>query len=199
MKNAILLMVAVLVVGMVPVGAGAVIDPTPDLLGVYFDTAADSAELVTGPNIPFNMHFILTTPSASHILGYEFSYQMNVSAALEGAVFKLGHTFPPGITDLTMPVYDAISGEVIQSWPSPVPTTNAVILMTFQYMLLSPLTAHLSTGPASVETIPDGLPAYWDGTNAYALDNSGCSGAINDFCGVAVEQESFGAVKALYR
>jgi hypothetical protein len=193
------LVAGVLLVGMMPVTAGAVLDPTPDLLGVYFDTQGDVADLSVGPSIPFHMHFILTEPSASQILGYEFSYQMNVHPSQGALIFKLGHTLPPGIIDLTMPVYDGLAGEVRQSWPAPVPTTNAVILMTFQYMLLAPLMAYLTPGPAYVETIVDGLPAYWDGVNTYPMGVSSCSGVINDACGVAVERESFGAVKALYR
>jgi hypothetical protein len=193
------LVAGVLLVGMMPVGAGAVLDPTPDLLGVYFDTQGDIPDLNVGSNMPFNMHFILTEPSASQILGYEFSYQMNMQPSQEALIFKLGHTLPPGINDLTMPVYDGLAGEVRQSWPAPVPTSNAVILMTFQYLLLAPLTAYLTTGPAYVETVVDGLPAYWDGANTYPMGAPPCSGVINDYCGIAVERESFGAVKALYR
>ena len=199
MKRLLWLVAGVLLVAMMPVGAGAVVDPTPDLLGVYFDTQGDVADLSVGPSIPFHMHFILTEPSASQILGYEFSYQMNVQPGQGALIFKLGHTLPPGIIDLTMPIYDGLAGEVRQSWPAPVPTTNAVILMTFQYMLLVPMTAHLSTGPAYVETVVDGLPAYWDGANNYPMGAPYCSGMINDYCGIAVERESFGAVKALYR
>jgi hypothetical protein len=193
------LVAGVLLVGMMPVGAGAVLDPTPDLLGVYFDTQADFRDMFIGASIPFNMHFILSTPTASHILGYEFSYEMSVQPGQGSLVFKLGHTFPPGINDLTMPIYEGLAGEVRQSWPAPVPTTDAVVLMTFQYMLLVPLTAYLTPGPAYVETIVDGLPAYWDGVNTYPMGVSFCSGVINDYCGIAVERESFGAVKALYR
>ncbi len=199
MKTILWLVAGVLLVGMMPVGAGAVVDPTPDLLGVYFDTQGELPDLNVGPNTAFNMHFILTEPSASQILGYEFSYQMNVHPSQGSLILKLGHIFPPGINDLTMPIYEGLAGEVRQSWPAPVPTTHAVILITFQYIILTPLTAYMTTGPASVETVVDGLPAYWDGTNSYPMGAPPCSGVINDYCGIAVERESFGAVKALYR
>ncbi len=199
MKTILWLVAGVLLVGMMPVGAGAVVDPTPDLFGVYFDTQGDVADGSVSSSIPFNMYFILTEPSASQILGYEFSYQMNMQPSQEALIFKLGHTLPPGIIDLTMPVYDGLAGEVRQWWPAPVPTSNAVILMTFQYLLLAPLTAYLTPGPFYAETIVDGLPAYWDGVNTYPMGVAFCSGVINDYCGIAVERESFGAVKALYR
>ncbi len=71
--------------------------------------------------------------------------------------------------------------------------------MSWQIMLLQPMVAFITVGPVPNESVPDGLPAYWDGTNVYPLGSPGCYGQINEYCGVEAEAASFGSVKSLYR
>ena len=201
MNRLMRLLVILVLAGMLVPGAQAITDPDPDLLGVFFDIFGDQTATVAPPTAPFLAYFILTNPVSPEILGYEFSYHLQVDpAGMESSVVLLGHFPPPGIIEVTLPVYGAIDGEVLLSWPAPVPTASTVILMTFQYMLVGDLQAQITTGPVANETVPNGLPAYWDGTGyVFSLGRPDCSGLVNSFCGVAVETQSFSTVKALYR
>jgi hypothetical protein len=89
--------------------------------------------------------------------------------------------------------------------PEPLPGGPEVILVFWTFMLLGENGVfYFDTGPSSVQAIPDGLPAYYTESSIVPMSLAdGCAGAgramLNEFSGLSIEAETFGAVKALYR
>ena len=52
----------------------AVIDPDPDMLGVYFDVTANENCMFVEANVPFFAYLILTNTTAPAINAYEFGF-----------------------------------------------------------------------------------------------------------------------------
>ncbi len=180
----------------------ATIDPDPDQLGVYFDTNADVNCLNAGTSIPFFVYVVLTMPTESEVTGFEFGYRAVVPPGLEGLVFRLATTEPC----LNSP--DSWGeGDYYCSFSSPLPMVGSnVVLVTWSFLFLAagvPMDFFL--GPASVESIPDGLPAYESHGEILPLGISSGSpeipvATVNGFCGVISNEEvSFGKIKSMYR
>ncbi len=55
---------------------------------------------------------------------------------------------------------DKLSGDYVVGLASPLPGAPAKTFITWQFMLLSPMTVEIFLGPSNVQSIDDGLPAY---------------------------------------
>ena len=192
-----------ILVCLVATSAFAVVDPDPDMIGVYFDPTADDNCLMIGANIPFFAYVTLTNPSAPEIWGLEFGYRLTVPAGLEGLIFRLANSVPEFAVDLGNSI-DPLFGDYIVGLGTPLPGTPAVQFVTWQFMILTPMPIEIYLGAAAVESIPDGLPAYEAGGTILPLGlATGGLGfpvaTVNGDCPVQIEQSSFGSVKSLYR
>ncbi|MCB1183121.1 hypothetical protein KDM41_06795 [bacterium] len=182
--------------------AVAVIDPAPDVVGVYFDPNADTREVFVAPNVPFHVYVILTNPTHPEIWGFELGYELTPSGPA-GTLFRLGRILPPDSINLGIDD-DILAGSYVVGMAAPLPGAQAVVLVQWQFMLLTNMAVYFQLGPSEVQSIPDGLPAYEAGGVIVPMGLSfGCwtpgSGSVNEECGLATEESTFGAVKALYR
>lgn len=187
--------------------ASAVADPDPDGIGVYFDMSADILQIMMEPGVPFFAHVILTNPSAGDLLAYEFSYRIEVPLGLESMFVRLGLLFPdfvPG--DITLPFYDIFDDEIaLGPFPSAhIPGSPAVLLLTWQFLLLVPMDASFYLGPTSGENGSTGQMAYETETGFVTMNPSTGNpefpvATINGDWVIPVTETTFGSLKALYR
>lgn len=184
--------------------AAATTDPDPDQLGVYFDPEADENCFTIGPNIPFFAYVTITNPSAAEVHGLEFGYHLEVPEGSEGLLFRLANICPGECFGGNH--FDPLDGEYVVGLASPLPAAGAnVTFITWQFLLLAPLTIDFYLGPSSVQSLPDGLPAYEIGGSILPLGVS--SGDVNlpvasvngDCRAVGVTDVNWGHVKSLYR
>lgn len=190
--------VLAVLVGMSPRGAGAIVDPTPDLFGVYFDPFGDHPEVIYD-GAPVMAYFLLTMPSAPVISEYEFSFGLDMYGGSPDLVVRTENIYPPNTVVISEADADPLHGEVVVRWLEPVPTSMTIVLMNFRVRLFADLNVLITVGPVAEESIPDGLPSYRNGEIVYPMTSPYCHGHINEPCGVAVETRSFGTIKALYR
>lgn len=189
---------------LIPTLAFAVIDPDPDMMGIYFDLNADENCLTIGASIPFNAYLILTNPTSSGITAYEFGLEVVIPEGMISRIFRLADTsycynecFPnyPGI----------LGGDYIVGLPAPCPGGPATVLHLWQYMLLEVMPVELYIHAPSTPSIPGELPIVLteDGVLMQVGLSTGGPGipvaTVNTDCVVGVEEANFGSIKALYR
>ncbi len=196
-------LVVLLLVSLMATSAFAVIDLDTDMLGVYFDMTADNNCTTAGTD-PFFAYVTITNPSATEVHGIEFGYNL-VSSVGPGQMFRLANNLPAGAVDLGTNT-DLMLGDYVVGLASPLPATEAVQFVTWQFLLLVPQTVDIFLGPSTIQSIDDGLPAYEIGGSIQSLGlSTGWPSAgfpvatINGDCPVAVEDASFGSVKSLFR
>lgn len=195
-------LVVLLLVSLMASSAFAVIDPDTDMLGVYFDMTADMNSMDAVANVPIFAYVTITNPSAAEVHGIEFGYQL-VSSAGPGLMFRLANTLPSGAVDLGTST-DLTLGDYVVGLASPLPASEAVQFVTWQFLLLVPQTVEIYLGPSTIQSIDDGLPAYEIGgaIQSLGLATGGVDtpvARINGLGPVAVEDASFGSVKSLFR
>jgi hypothetical protein len=173
--------------------AFAVVDPRPDVMGVYFDETGDQiCNDTVIPFTPFSVWIVYTNPTPAMILGFEAGYFLN-GTLLQIAIFwpcDIVFPFPPDLDDLHV-----ICGE-------PFPTSQATPLVHFQYMHLPPpdvpeVTFHLEK--ASGSSLPGDNPyvILADGSPFEVLAGEPAYTTSN--CGVPTENMGWGTIKSLYR
>ncbi|MBU8872054.1 MAG: hypothetical protein KOO60_14395 [Gemmatimonadales bacterium] len=135
------------------------IDPVPDHVGVYFDTEATVTSLDSAPGIPFNAYVILTNPTADGIWGYEVGYRFVVPAGYEDSYTRLESSTPYQSIDLGNSE-DISQGDYIVGIASPIPRSDAVVLVTWEFEFAADFPMDIYLGPASRQLIEDGWPAY---------------------------------------
>ncbi len=193
-----------LVVCLVTSSALAVVDPDPDMMGIYFDLNADENCLTISPNIPFFAYLILTNPTSSGISAYEFGLDVVVPAGMEGLIFQLS-TYTYGGFDWFPDYPGVLGGDYIVGLSSPYPAAPATPLHVWQYMLLSPMPVEIYIHSPSTPSIPGDLPIVL--TDEGHLMQVGLStggpdipvATVNTDCVVGVDEVNFGSIKALYR
>ncbi|MDX2473594.1 MAG: hypothetical protein QNL91_07760 [Candidatus Krumholzibacteria bacterium] len=197
-------LVVLLLVSLMATSAFAVIDPDTDMLGVYFDTTADNNCTTAAESIPFFAYVTITNPSAAEVHGIEFGYSL-ISSVGPGKMFRLLNTLPSGAVDLGTNT-DLMLGDYVVGLAAPLPATEAVQFVTWQFLLLEPQMVEIYLGPSTIQSIDDGLPAYEIGGSIQSLGlSTGQPSAgvpvatVNGDCAVAVEDASFGSVKSLFR
>ena len=197
-------LVVLLMVSLMATSAFAVVDPDTDMLGVYFDTAADQNCIDAAANVPFFAYVTITNPSSAEVHGLEFGYSI-VSSAGPGLMFRLANNLPAGAVDLGTNT-DLFAGDYVVGLANPLPGTPAVQFVTWQFLLLAPQSVEIFLGPSSVPSLDDGMPAYEIGgaiqslglaTGGVDVPVATVNGGAN--CPVATEETSFGSVKSLFR
>lgn len=185
--------------------AGAVVDPDPNSLGVYFDLNADINYLDVASDIEFWAYVTLTNPTWDHVKAFEFGYELVVPAGMEGMIFRLADTLPP--TAVTVgPSPDVLQGEYIIGMGIPYPTSEATILVEWKFLTIAPMPIEFHLGPSSVPSVPDGLPAIQNADNEI-IPVGISSGDVNlpvaevntGHQPVGVENATWGGLKSLYR
>jgi hypothetical protein len=195
-------LVILLMLSLMATSAFAVVDPDPDMLGIYFDLNADDNCLTTAANVPFFAYVILTNPTVPGVEAFEFGYENAVPVGLETLIFQLATTLPAGAID----VGDGIptGGNIIAGLAVPVPAAPATVLVTWQYLLLTPMPVEMYLTASNPSSIPGGLPVIQAegslrqvGLSTGGPDNPVAT--VNAGCAVATESDTWGGLKSLYR
>ena len=202
-------LVVLLLASLVATSAFAVIDPDPDMMGIYFDLTADDNCLEAQPaSAPFMAYIVLTNTSAPAINAYELGYELIVPAGMEGMVFRLADSIANGVVS-GVNVGDAsqvLFGDYIVGLAAPLPATEAVVLHSMQYMLLAVIPVEWYIGASSAPSIPGNYPVVQNAEGSILMQVGQSTGGpefpvatANTGCVVGVEDASFGSVKSLFR
>lgn len=193
MKRLIILSMAILLA----TSASAIVDPSPNTLGVYMDTTADEfcAPGLVEPLTEFTVYMILTNPNFSGLSGLEVGYRFDGVAEVDMIEFS-----GPGASDSGSPGNHEIS------YDSPLMLAEINILATmtvtnydFEYgpatLIIEGLSFPVPDFDIPVAILEDGTRV---GLNRTFPD--GATFRMNADCEpVANESLSFGSVKSLYR
>lgn len=191
----------------VAVSVQAVVDPDPNMLGIYFDLEADNNCLTIEANVPFFAYLILTNTTAPAINAYEFSFFNCICSGTDHLFFMLasniGHNVVAGVDVGT---HTATEGEYIVGLAEPLVATEALILHSWQYMCGAVQPINMLIGPTSVPSLPGGLPVVQNAEGSILMTVGTSTGdpeipvaTINNECVVATEHVCWGGIKALYR
>jgi hypothetical protein len=202
MKKLVVLLLATLVA----TSAAAVVDPDPDMMGIYFDVSADNNCYTATPNVPFFAYAIVTNTTTAGIDAYEFSYEMVVPVGSEGLLFRLANNIANGAASgVDVGESGPLGGDHIVGLATPLPASPAIIVHAWQYMLLGAFPVDVYLRAASVPSLPGGFPVVQGvGTGLMTVGQSTGGpeipvATINGDCVVATEDASWGSVKSLYR
>lgn len=196
---------AVLLIFLLAGSAGAVVDPDPNSLGVYFDLDADVNYLDVAPDTEFWAYVTLTNPTWDHVMAFEFGFELVVPAGMEGMIFRLADTLPPTSVSCD-PGPGVLQGHYINGMGLPYPTNEATVLVKWCFLTIAPMTIEFLLGPSSLPSLPDGLPVIMN--DDHVLMSVGVSsGDVNLSVAevntghqpVAAESVTWGQVKSLYR
>lgn len=195
-------LVVLLALGLMATSAFAAIDPDPNSIGVYFDTAANVVTTSATPSVPFNAYIIITNPTAD-VSGFECSYQFG---AMAGTAFRLASTLPAGSINLGN-ADDLYAGDYYVGFASPQPQAEAVVVVSWQFLLLvAQNDVTFKIGPSPTPSIDNGLPAVELGGVIAPLgistgDPTLPCAVVNPVAldVVSTEDTNFGNVKALFR
>lgn len=194
MKTLLILTLFGLTLFMAP-GAWAVLDTDDDMMGMYWDLAADMpcVPLMYGPA---DLHIILTNPTMDAISGFECGISMET-------------VVDPIILSYTFPNYNPlIPGDpqnLIIPFSTPLPCTEATVLVTYSIFNAAGVDIGFFLHEANPPSIPGVLPVILllDGT-IRQVGTSSLPGSVTAFMGVgcsvvATEEASWDRVKSLYR
>lgn len=184
--------------------AFATLDSGPDVLGIYFDSGADNNCLATNAGTPFFAYVILTNPTESVISGFEFDYENEMASADASQFLMLGEALPPQSINVGSGG-DAYYGNLIVGLGSPVPASPATILVTWQYMTMSPVAAKMYLRASTPSSVSEALPAIL-GSNVHEpmavnLSSGGPNNPVAGLNGACTNEElevTWGTVKSLY-
>lgn len=189
------------------VPAFSVIDPDPDMLGIYFDVNADSNCLTVGTT-PFFAYLILTNSTAPAINAYEFGFLNCVCTGTETTFFMLASNLAHNLVEgIDVGSHTKIEGDYIVGLAEALIVTEAVILHSWEYLCTSIQPVHMFLGPSSKPSLPGGLPVVQNAEGSILMTVGLSTGGpdipvatVNsEDCPVATEHATWGGVKALYR
>ena len=204
MKKLLLLVLA----SLVATSAFAVTDDDPDMLGIYFDMNADNNCLTIGTSIPFFAYLILTNPTAPAINAYELGKENVVPAGMEGMIFRLSSNIANNVVPgVDVGTNGALGGDYIVGLAAPLPAQPALVLHSWQYMLLAVIPVEMYIGASSAPSIPGDFPVVQNAEGSILMQVGQSTGGpgfpvatVNTpECVVGVEEISFGSIKSLYR
>ena len=201
MKKWLMLLMA----SLVATSAIAVIDPDPDMMGIYFDLDANDNCLTIGTNTPFFAYLILTNTTAPAINAYELGLDIVIPDGLENMFFRLYSA--PNDPDICFGGNPGpLGGDYIVGLPVPFPAEPAIILHIWIYMLLAPMPVEMYIHSASTPSIPGDFPVVQNAEGNILMQVGLSTGGpdipvatVNTDCVVGVEEVSFGSLKALFR
>ena len=189
--------------------AFAINDDGVNSLGVYFDAPGFNSNCLDyTPSVPANMYFVLANCSEDIIGGFEFGWNFDPDPA--GLYFILGTILPPNALNI------GDDHNFIVGIGAPYPTDVATVLADMSLLFLAPgIAADLTVGPSVPASIP-GEAAFVSGNSElFPMNFSTFDGELvtRDSQGwvrpgvgavpcpgpIAVEDQSWGNVKSLYR
>ncbi|MEN8005498.1 MAG: hypothetical protein ABFS42_00675 [Candidatus Krumholzibacteriota bacterium] len=200
-------LIFVILISLVSTVAFGVADPDDDIMGIYFDLNADDNCLTAQPaSVPFFAYIILTNTTAPAINAYELGLTAAVPAGLEGMLFRLASTIANGVVSgVDVGTNGPLGGDFIVGLAASLPGQPAVVLHSFQYMLLTPMIVEFYLGASSAPSIPGDLPVVQNAEGSILMQVGLSTGgpdtpvAIVNCNTSPVEEASFGSVKSLYR
>ena len=190
---------ALLLVGIMAPVAFAGLDQATDSFGVYFDTTGNINCTTASAFQMVTAYLILMNPTGP-TNGFECSvFMTGAPHFVLSAVYNSGCGNPPD-WDIP-PDYYGCAG----MWDFLVPANGAVVLVTWQIMLPAPTELQFRIGPASIPSLPGGLPVLVG--NGVLRLGAVASGDVNlpvaainaGNCPVSAEVNAFGSVKSLFR
>jgi len=187
--------------------AWAVVDPDPDMLGIYFDLNADDNCITVPSNTPFFAYLILTNSTAPAINAYEFSFVNCVCAGIENLFFMLASNIAHNVVaGVDVGSHTALEGQYIVGLAEALPTTEATLLHSWEFMMGAVLPVQMYIGPTTVPSLPGGLPVVQNAEGSILMTVGTSTGGpeipvatMNTDCVVATENLTWGDIKALYR
>ena len=199
-------LVVLLMLSLMATTAFAVVDPDPDMMGIYFDETADANCYVPEFRERWMAYVIVTNPSYPAIDGYEFAFTYEViNATYEDDFVVSADNIGAGVVD---GVNAGTGNDYAVGLNGVIPSTPATIVHSFQFLTFDEtMTVNLSLGPISAPSIPGAaLPivknAGFNELMTVGLSTGGVEipvAVVNGDCPVAVESETWGGVKSLYR
>lgn len=189
-------LVTVLLVGLMATAAFAGLDSGSDSFGVYFDANGNSNTSTQPVFTPFNVYLLLVNPTAA-TNGFECT--LTPSGA---PYFVLATNLGSGALD----VDGSPNGYAVGAASAyAVNGGGAIVLATLQMMVQATTPLEFRIGPATVPSMPGGLPVVTgDGILRQCGISSGSTAAPVAFVNgteqpVGQETSSFGSVKSLFR
>jgi hypothetical protein len=194
-KIALVLFAAALVSG----SAFAQLDPDDDGIGVYFDPCACSncVSMDVGPNVAY---VVITHPTSPQgVFGWE------AEVTMEGPAFLLNFDLIGQTVNVGTPPEYIVGITEPQINPYKFPAIVIAVLDIFISDTSAPVNFFIDG--IRFHSLPNRVPAYLDGADPSTIKElrQATGGpdipvsTINGDCAVAIENESWGGVKALYR
>lgn len=190
----LLMFVAVLM--LTAAAAPAIVDATPNMVGIYFDMNADNYCKAAAPYSTIPVYIILTSPTMETLAGYE------LGAEIIGSAMVLSITIPNFVPDS-----NCLLGNLLVHFLEPLPCTEATLLTELRILYMDTTMGGVSFDlhggtPSSLDPalptllLTDGTPLSatlppWDW-------EYGCAW-INTLCPTPVDDVSWDGVKSLYR
>ncbi len=189
MRTSLLLIVTLLVAST----ALAVIDENQNVIGLYFDTDADTDCLESvGLNSQIPCYIILTNPTFSSLRGFELGFDYGSELLLLGTELAQSEALNAGS-----------EGNLVVGFGSPAQTETATLLVTLNMMYIdmdntpTSLTLH-GANPSSLDSA---FPVILTENEliATSLHNSRFSHQMNGVCQFTDLPAAWDEVKTLYR
>ena len=193
MKKLLVLVLAMTIAS----SAFAVVDPDPNMIGIYFDTDADVYCMEgVAPYATIPAYIFLTNPTFDGLYGFEVGYNLEGNGMVLSGLFANPEALDVGA-----------AGNHIVGFGSPTATTPATLLITLSVLYMdtsmAPMYFNLTgADPASIDPLLPTvlLDAGQLMTTGYSTFDGTHSAVINGVCDiVATEAMSFDSVKSLYR
>lgn len=186
--------------------AGAVTDPDPNLIGLYFDRYADGDCAFALEPVPVVLYCILTNPTAAAIDAYEFVLSIEFRPEMDGTFYLLeslvanGQALGIDVGDKSLPRQP----EYIVGLATPIPSGIATILHSWQFLVGGSFVTDFYIGPAVTPSLPGGLPVVQEAGGSLMtvwprVPQELPQAMINECPPFPVEPTTFGTLKALYR
>ena len=169
-------LVVLLLASLVATSAFAVIDPDPDMLGIYFDTNADINGTITpAAGIPFDLYLIATNPTPAVINAYEMNLVVEYPAGY--TIFMLASDIANNvISGIDVGSNDKDGGDYAVGLNDPGLTTSPATILHhwtyFQSGAMFPMNFYLRAN--SLPSIEGDLPVLQDadGSRLYQVGTS---------------------------
>ena len=171
--------------------ATAVIDPRPNLMGMYFDEIGDvQCRDDVEPEVPFSVWLLLTNPTMAFVQG--FSCQVIVSGnVLQLAAAVACEFVSHGIEDRDYNV----------GCNSPIPCFSVTPLIHFQFLIVDqpPLSVTFLVQNSPSDPNSEGKPTLHLPDEPSIRVEASDPIHITESCGLPVETFGWGTIKSLYR
>lgn len=177
---------------MISQGAVAVVDPRPDVFGVYFDEFGDrncKDDLI--PGVVISVWFVYTNPTVSSILGFEAGYHTTTD------FLQVGLYPPCGILQPVVPELDNLT--IICGTPLVTGPATPLYRIEYLYLGIGPVEATYYLEKARDSTQPGNNPYIILSDGSIMEVQAGDPAYTTLFCGVSTEKVGWGTIKSLYR